>query len=44
MLIFFPIALCGLFAIDKLINPSPRKKLRRAVQTPVAAATETATP
>lgn len=33
MLIFFPITLSGLFMIDKLINPSPRKKLRRVVQT-----------
>jgi exosortase len=44
MLIFFPIALCGLFVVDKLINPSPRKKLRRAVQTRGTPATETATP
>jgi exosortase/archaeosortase family protein len=44
MLIFFPIALCGLFAVDKLINPSPRKKLRRALQSAVATPSETATP
>lgn len=32
MLIFFPIALSGLFAIDRLLNPRPKKKLRRATQ------------
>jgi exosortase len=38
MLIFFPIALAGLFVIDRLLNPGPKKKLRRVVQTRIAPA------
>ena len=33
MLIFFPIALSGLFVVDRVLNPGPRKTLRRATQT-----------
>ncbi len=37
LLIFFPIALSGLFLIDRLLNPGPRRTLRRVTQTRVAA-------
>lgn len=44
MLIFFPIALSGLFLIDRLLNPAPKKKLRRVVQTRMSTATESPAP
>ncbi|WP_193210567.1 exosortase/archaeosortase family protein [Luteolibacter marinus] len=37
MLIFFPIALSGLFLVDRLLNPGPRKTLRRATQSRASA-------
>lgn len=44
MLIFFPVALAGLFLIDRLLNPAPKKKLRRVVQTRMAATAESPSP
>ena len=44
MLIFFPVALAGLFLIDRLLNPAPKKKLRRVVQTRMATASESPAP
>lgn len=32
LLIFFPIALTGLFVIDRLINPRPKRRLKRTVR------------
>jgi exosortase len=44
MLIFFPIALCGLFAMDKLLNPGARRKLQRVTQTRVTALSDSPAP
>ncbi len=44
MLIFFPIALCGLFAMDKLLNPGPRRKLRRVVQSKMTTLSDSPAP
>ncbi len=33
LLIFFPIALTGLFVIDRLLNPGPRRRLKRTVRS-----------
>lgn len=44
MLIFFPIALCGLFVMDKILNPGPRRKLRRVVQTKMTPVSDSPAP
>src|SRR6187551_43232 len=39
LMIFFPVALSGLFLIDRLLNPGPRRTLRRVTQTRVSTTT-----
>ena len=44
MLIFFPIALCGLFVVDRLMNPGPRRTLRRVTQSRVTTLSDSPAP